>query len=395
MNHTRLINHLIETELHTYGITPNIAHQTKNTMTEHKKITVAVLFGGPSNEREISLESGRNIVYKLSPKRYTPLPVFVTRTNELYVLDDVQLVYHATQEIEESLQPAQKIAWSDLPDSADFAFIALHGGIGENGSVQGTLELLGMPYNGSGVLASSLCMHKYKTNAYLRNLGFAAPTSWLIKRTSWLAHKLLPAIPDTIFPVILKPVDDGCSVGVTSIASHAALQNHLDEFFMQYATDALIEEHIRGMELTVGVIGNDQPQALPPSMVVAQGSILSIEEKFLPGQGENQTPAPLPAATLDYIRTTIERVYSALNLKGYARIDCFYQDAATSPTGEERVIILEVNTLPGMTPATCIFHQAAELGIKPMEFVDKIVQLGLEEHRKIQIEQPVIQTNEL
>jgi len=143
---------------------------------------------------------------------------------------------------------------------------------------------------------------------------------------------------------------------------------------------ALIEEYITGMELTVGVIGNNKPRALPPSQTVTASDILSIEEKFLPGAGENQTPAPLPKDALTFVQKTMEQLYQAVGCKGYARIDCFYQSANCSPTKKERIIIIELNTLPGMTPATCIFHQAAEVGIKPMELVDLIVQYGFQEH---------------
>jgi D-alanine-D-alanine ligase len=146
-------------------------------------------------------------------------------------------------------------------------------------------------------------------------------------------------------------------------------------------THALIEECIQGMELTVGVLGNDDPKALPPSYAVATSAVLSIQEKFLPGAGENQTPAPLPPAALAFVQKTIEQVYKAVNCRGYARIDCFYQSAEQSPTGSERVVILEINTLPGLTPATCIFHQAAEVGMKPMDFLDRIIELGLQEHK--------------
>jgi len=109
--------------------------------------------------------------------------------------------------------------------------------------------------------------------------------------------------------------------------------------------------------------------------------MLSIEEKFLPGAGENQTPAPLADETLALVKKTVEQVYKLLQCKGYARIDCFYQNKNESPTGKERIVILEINTLPGMTPATCIFHQAAEIGLKPMDFIDTIIQLGLQEHQ--------------
>jgi D-alanine-D-alanine ligase len=138
------------------------------------------------------------------------------------------------------------------------------------------------------------------------------------------------------------------------------------------------------MELTVGVIGNDKAYALPPSQAVTSSGILSIEEKFLPGAGENRTPAPLPRATLDLVQTTVARAYEEIGCSGYARIDCFYQTAQQSPTLQERIVIIEINTLPGMTPATCLFHQAAEVGIRPMDFVDLIVQLGFEKHTQHQ-----------
>jgi D-alanine-D-alanine ligase len=105
-----------------------------------------------------------------------------------------------------------------------------------------------------------------------------------------------------------------------------------------------------------------------------------MQEKFLPGAGENQTPAPLTLEHLQLVQQQIERAYESLELRGYARIDCFFQSAAQSPTGSERVVMLEVNTLPALTPATCLFHQAAEIGMSPMQVIDTIVQLGLEEH---------------
>jgi len=125
---------------------------------------------------------------------------------------------------------------------------------------------------------------------------------------------------------------------------------------------------------------NEHPRALPPSQAVAAHGILSIQEKFLPGAGENQTPAPLPAHALQFVQEVIARAFKTMQCKGYARIDCFYQSAQQSATGKERVVILEFNTLPGMTPATCLFHQAAEIGMRPMDFIDAIIQLGFEEH---------------
>ena len=121
---------------------------------------------------------------------------------------------------------------------------------------------------------------------------------------------------------------------------------------------------------------------LPPSQAVAQKGILSIQEKFLPGAGENLTPASLPESAIALVQNTLKAAYEAVGCKGYVRIDCFYQQAHESLTGKERVVFLEFNTLPGLTPATCLFHQAAEVGIRPMEFIDIIIELGFENHKR-------------
>jgi len=383
INHTQLINHVIETELHNYGLLEKIIIQEKNqAKSMNKKINIAILMGGTSNEKEISLESGRNIVYKLSNQNYCPIPIFVSDNMKLYKMDNRQLVRNSTKEVAEKLEEKNNINWNDLPNIADFIFIALHGGQGENGCVQGTLEILGLPYNGSSVLCSALCTDKYKCNNFLKKKNFDVPQSLLISKKDFTVNidKIIKKITSQfIFPVILKPHNDGCSTMVSEIKNQKDLPNFLKIFFTKFST-AMIEEKINGMEVTVGIIGNNKIFALPPSQSVSKKSILSIEEKFLPGAGENQTPAPLPKETLQFIQKTTTNAYKTLDCKGYARIDCFYQSAIQSPTKKERVIILEVNTLPGLTPATCIFHQAAEVGMKPMDFIDLIVQLGLQEH---------------
>lgn len=388
LNHTQLINHIIETELAVYGYKKQVTAMNKKQTKNNKKIRVGVLLGGASNEKEISLDSGRNVIYKLSPHTYQAIPLFVSSSLEVYKIDTQLLVSSSTQEIEKQLTPAMKIDWHDLPQHIDFAFIGLHGGYGENGSIQGALEVLGLPYNGSSVLASALCMDKSKTNELLKSQGFDVPTGKLITQNEWQTNQkaVLDQLKQIPLPCIVKPNDDGCSVMVSRVTDEKQLINTINEIFKHGKADVLVEECIGGMELTGGVVGNEKPTALPPSQAVSTADILSIEEKFLPGAGENQTPAPLPKRALVLVQKTLEEVYQALDCKGYARIDCFYQDAAQSPTGKERVVILEINTLPGLTPATCIFHQAAEIGLKPMEFIDLIVKLGLQEHQDLKFD---------
>ncbi len=389
MSHTDLINHLIETDLARYGLLAPLEQQEKKEriIMNKKKIRIAVLLGGPSHEREISLESGRNIAYKLSPQKYTGTPIFVDANMHLFALTQSQLVRNSTQEIQQTIKPTQRISWHSLKKQFDFVFIGLHGGPGENGAVQGMLEMLDIPYNGSSILASALCMDKYKTATYLKAAGFAVPHHILITSHDWQRNKkkLLAQIDrDLESPYVIKPHDDGCSVMVQKAGTIHDVSKAIERVFTEKKQSVLVEEWINGMELTVGVIGNETPHALPPSQAITTGDVLSMEEKFLPGAGENQTPAPLPKKALNLVQRTMEQVYKTVGLKGYARIDCFYQTAQQSPTTKERVVLLEINSLPGMTPATALFHQAAEIGLKPMEFIDRIVTLGMEAHKKVE-----------
>lgn len=380
IGHTQLINHLIITELHRYGME---IKKEQSVRADSKRLRVGVFFGGPSNEGEISLESGRNVVYKLSTEKYEVFPIYMSKKTELFLLDHRVLVCHSTQEIEDTLTPAMKIGWSDLPGLVDFVFIALHGSPGEDGTVQGALEMLRLPYNGSGVLASSLCIDKFKTTQFLRHKGFNVPQALLLSYEQWCAKDdVLEEFLATIsYPCIVKPHDDGCSVMVASAINREQVESALQQIFLEKKY-ALIEEKIVGMELTVGVLGNDYPEALIPSQTVVKGDLLSLEEKFLPGAGENQTPALLAADDITFVRQEIKKIYQAAGCKGYARIDCFFQYPEQSSTGKRRLVLLEINTLPALTPATCIFHQAAEDGMRPMEFIDKIIELGLQEHQQ-------------
>ena len=387
MSHTDVINYLIKNELKGYGMDRDLSNETNTTQAQSKKIKVGVLLGGPSNEKETSLNSGRNICYKLSPQKYEVLPLFVDTKTELYPLNQQLLVLNATAEIEHKLDRTTKINWHDLPSFVDFVFIGLHGGPGENGAVQGTLEMLKIPYNGPGIAASALCMDKYKANDFLRAQGFDVPDSLLLSKQDWLLDSdtvLEKCTAQLSLPVIVKPHNDGCSVMVQKAKTKEELIVAINAVFAQSKDYVMVEECIIGTELTAGVIGNENPQALPPSQVFSSGDILSMEEKFLPGAGENQTPALLPQEIITRVQKTMEQVFKTVGCTGYSRIDCFYQTALQSKTGKERIITLEINTLPGLTPATCIFHQAAEVGIKPMDFIDLLVTLGFERHKQTQ-----------
>jgi UDP-N-acetylmuramate--alanine ligase len=378
MSHTDLINHLLETDLKKYGLSVN---QTSSKKKIQDKINVVVLLGGDTNEREVSLDSGRNACYKLSPKKYNVIPIFVDSNFEPYKITKQLLVRNKTNEVEHSLTPEMKIEWEDLPKLAEFAFLGLHGGRGENGSVQGMLEMLGLPYNGPGVFTSSLCMDKFKTNQFLKSAGLNTPEATLVNLKDWQTNQEKVLSSFTRYPYIAKPHNDGCSIEVAKVSNQKELVTAVEAVFSLGKEYALVEEIVQGMELTVGVVGNNNPTALPPSQSLSENEVLSMQEKFLPGAGENQTPAPLTQKTIKLVQENVEAAFKAVKGFGYSRIDCFYQSKEVSPTGKERVVILEINTLPALTPATCLFHQAAELGTKPMDFINQLVELGFEQHQ--------------
>jgi UDP-N-acetylmuramate--alanine ligase len=349
-----------------------------NTMIE-KKINIAVVLGGSSNEKEVSLDSGRNIVYKLRKDKYHVTPLFLNKDHDLYYLSLAQLVKDSTHEIELSLSQDQRILWDELPQLYDFVFLGLHGGVGENGSVQAMLEMLNIPYSGSSVTASAICMNKYITLEILKYNNIGVTNYIFIEKMNisfdYIQQKISSL--NMQYPLIIKPHDDGCSVMLSVAHNFNEVVSAIELIFSNSKNACLIEEFIDGMELTIGVLGNDNIIVLPPSYTPKKNHFLSLEEKFLPGEGQNITPAPLAKKYIDYIQSEIKKAYQVLGCSGYVRFDCFFIEKT------EKLIILECNSLPAMTPATVLFHQAAELGMKPSDLCDVIIQLGIEKHNKI------------
>jgi len=341
-------------------------------------IRVGVVMGGISSEREISLESGRNIFGKLPKGRYKPIPVFMDGRGGLWLIPLKHLMRNATADIEEDLDgDARRIPYEELKNEVDVVYIALHGKYGEDGCFQGLLELLGIPYVGSGVLASALGMNKYVARRLLSLEGIGVPKTMVVPRAEWTVDPegVVDRMERNIgLPCVVKPTREGCSTAVTRVDAREEAAAAV-EAAMQWDNEVLVEEFIVGMEVTCGVIGTDDPKALTPSETIPTADILSLEDKFLYGQGENKTPARLPPDVLEKVRETARKAYITLGLQVYARIDMFVKD-------DGDIVVLEPNSLPGMTPSTVLFHQAAESGISQSDLMDRIIQYSLEVHRK-------------
>lgn len=419
-----------------------------------QKIKVAVMLGGFSSERHISVESGRNIYEKLSSStKYQPIPVFLTgneREHLMYQIPINILLKDNADDIREkidhySVHPIIKkiiaesaaltekyaapgnlakplpLTYELLATAVDAVFIALHGRPGEDGAVQKHLEKVGLPYNGSDAISSSITINKYETNEMLRKNNQLVAAHLVVKEQDWKADttKAITSILEKIkFPLIAKPVDDGCSSAVRKIKSETELTAFADLIFRKsealdeakaailkvkpkeefpIKTEFLVEELISKngathfLEITGGMLtsfdaqGNVCYEVFEPSEALSEGEVLSLEEKFLAGQGQNITPARFAKDTTarnlisQQVRVELEKAARLLNINGYARIDAFVR---VFENNRVEVVFIEVNSLPGMTPATCIFHQAALDGLKPYDFIDGILNFAFQKFGK-------------
>ncbi len=341
------------------------------------KCRVGIFMGGLSSEKEVSLESGRNIFSKIDRQKYNPVPIFMDSRSLFWEIPIKLLMRNSTHDIEEDLEKdAVPVPYESLKERIDIACIGLHGKYGEDGCLQGLLELLKIPYTGSGVLSSAIGMDKYISRRILAECGIDVPLTISVGHVRWKEDRpgIIAAITGEVgFPCVVKPSREGCSTGVEVVENEGALIKAVEEA-LHWDSVALVEELIAGTEVTCGVLGLDNPEALMPSETIATKGILSLEDKFLYGQGENKTPPRLPDEQIKKIQETAVAAFQSLNLKGYARIDMFVRKNG-------RITVLEPNTLPGMTPSTVLFHQAAAVGITPAGLIDRIIESAREAHR--------------
>lgn len=345
-----------------------------------QKLRVGIIMGGMSSEKEVSLESGRNIYNKIDRSKYDPVPIFMDSRASFWEIPIKLLMRNSTKDVEEDLEKeAKHIPYESLKERVDFVYIGLHGKYGEDGCLQGLLEFLKIPYTGSGVLGSALGMDKYVCRKILSESDIDVPRTIPVFRKDWTSGKsdeILCTLEREIgFPCVVKPTREGCSTAVKKVVSKEGIPSALDDAFV-WDNTALVEEFIEGVEVTCGVIEIDgELVALTPSETIPTQDVLSLEDKFLYGQGENKTPARVPDEILKKIQDAALRTFLALDLKGYARIDMFVRK-------DGRVAVLEPNTLPGMTPSTVLFHQAAAAGITQSGLIDLVITSALKAHAK-------------
>ena len=307
-----------------------------------QKIRLALLSGGNSSERDVSLKSGDQVYAALDKNKY-----------------DIRR-YDPRDDLPRLVAEAP---------SLDVALIIMHGRYGEDGTVQGLLDLLGLPYQGSGVMASAIAMNKEISKKLYQQAGLQVPRAVFVDRHQPLEPA---AIIDAVgLPAVIKPVNEGSSIGVSIARRPEELQAGLKKAF---ALDrrVLVEEFIVGTEVTCAVLGNDDLQALPLVEIIpgAGYTFFDYEAKYLPGASSEIVPARLSPELTARVQQCGLTAHRALGCRGYSRTD-------TMVRGEE-IFVLETNTIPGMT-ATSLFPQAAAAAGLPFPaLLDRLVALALE-----------------
>jgi D-alanine-D-alanine ligase len=321
---------------------------------------VMVVMGGDSTEREVSLSSGKRVSDGLRAAGYHVV--------------EMDVIFDPNVAAQRGLEPTPSRAVG-LPDflnrlqklQPDVVFIILHGAPGEDGRVQAVLDLMQIPYTGSGVLASALALDKVMTKRLLKSVGVEVAPDVVIRREEQGQAVWLKVRGTLSYPLIVKPNTQGSTIGVSRVYEEADLVKALEEAF-RYDDCALVEPLLSGVELTVPVVGNRRAVALPMVEIVPTGGFYDYHAKYTPGATDEIIPARVPDDVHRLCARYALMAHEALGCKGMSRTDFIWN--------YERVVVLEVNTLPGMTPTSLLPRSAEAFGWSFERLVDNIVRLA-------------------
>jgi D-alanine-D-alanine ligase len=314
------------------------------------KLRVAVLYGGRSGEHEVSIRSAESIMAAMDPSKYEILPIFITP--------------------EGRWTPRPILPEPNANPGIDVVFPVLHGTFGEDGTVQGLLELAGLPYVGAGVLASSVSMDKEITKRLCLERGL--PVVPYI--TLWRPQLDVEAVEQRLsYPVFVKPANLGSSVGISKAKSRAELEAAL-ELAARYDRKIIVERAITGRELECSVLGNADPQASLPCEILPSREFYDYEDKYLLDLAQTIVPADLTPQQTEDTRQLAVACYQAVECEGMARVD-FLLEAATG-----RIYINEINTIPGFTSISMFPKMWEATGLPYPELIDRLIELALERH---------------
>jgi len=362
------------------------------------KIRVGVLFGGQSGEHEVSLVSARAVIDGLDREKYDVVPIGITKEGRWLAGPDplgalVAMADRAKLPSSMSVEPESKSAALAIAESAygarepitllrseqavDVVFPVLHGPMGEDGTVQGLLELAQVPYVGCGVLASAVGMDKAMMKAAFAAAGLPL-LPWLLLRRVDVERDMAAAVAQVEgalrYPVFVKPANMGSSVGITKAADRESLERGLAEA-CRYDRRIVVEQGIPAREIEVSVLGNDEPEASVPGEVVPANEWYDYEAKYLSDASQILIPAPIAPELAAQVRELAVRAFMAVDGAGLARVD-FLLDRESGA-----LYLNEVNTMPGFTPVSMYAKMWEASGLSYPALLDKLITLALERHR--------------
>ncbi len=355
-------------------------------------IRVGVIFGGRSGEHEVSVQSARSIIASLDPNRYEVVPIGIDKTGRWHVGEGARrtLTTGSSFVLEDGEENQSN---SNVPDASaqDTAVVprdavhgvdvfvpALHGSYGEDGTIQGMLEMLDVPYVGAGVLASAVGMDKtfMKRLFSVAGLPQVKYTFFTQKRYEHEAKAIKAEIESRFgYPCFVKPANMGSSVGISKVKNEDMLDSAI-KLALRYDNKVIVEEGLDVREVEVGVLGNDNPEASIAGEIVPSNEFYDYRAKYVDGESALIIPAPLSDATMDEVRRMAVAAYQAVECTGLARVDFFIEK------NTDRVILNEINTMPGFTRYSMYPKLWEASGVSYQELIDRLISLALQRHEE-------------
>ncbi|MFZ0212085.1 MAG: D-alanine--D-alanine ligase family protein [Candidatus Acidiferrales bacterium] len=359
-------------------------------MTTNKRLRVGILFGGRSGEHEVSLASAASVIRALDPEKYEPIPIGITKDGRWLVGAAVQKI--ADQRLlPELLKTGERVVLPPDPSAGalvsltgqsqpsvkiDVIFPVLHGTFGEDGTVQGLLDLAGVPYVGAGVLGSAVGMDKDLQKRLFRDAKLPIVPFLAIPRHEWETNrgKTLMAIKKKFrFPLFVKPATLGSSVGMTRVHNAAELPAAMD-LAAEFALKIVVERAIRGREIEVAILGNAEPRASVPGEIIPHREFYDYQAKYLESGTRLEIPAKLSKKQAAQFQDYAVRAFQSIECTGMARVDFFLERAT------DKIYLNEVNTIPGFTSISMYPKMWEATGLPYTELISRLIELAIEQH---------------
>lgn len=353
------------------------------------KLRIGLLFGGCSGEHEVSIVSAKAINTALSAEqnteKYEILPFYIQKNGVWRGIEIASQVLALGKALENSSTQSNLWEFPTEASQVDVWFPILHGPNGEDGTIQGLLTLMQVPFVGSGVLGSAVGMDKIAMKTAFAQAGLPQVNYMTLTRSQiWSNPCVFPKLCDEIensllYPCFVKPANLGSSVGIAKVRSRQELEAALDNA-ASYDRRVIVEAGVIAREVECAVLGNDNPKVSVVGEITFESDFYDYDTKYTQGKADLSIPAPLPDGISSQIRDMAIKAFTTIDASGLARVDFFYVES----TGE--VLINEVNTLPGFTDTSMYPRLWAYSGIPFPELVDNLIQLALERHKAPQIE---------